>query len=57
MATVSTEVLLAHEFRGEQPPGLYPTQPTVCSCGATPRRRPSEGDWAWWVRHVAGVED
>lgn len=48
-------VLLLHEFQEEPPPGLYPSAPTVCSCGETPGTRPDEGDWAWWVAHVSAL--
>lgn len=43
--------LREHRFQDEQAPGLYPEQPTVCSCGATPPTRPDD-DYEWWIEHV-----
>lgn len=49
------EVLKGHAFQEMTAPGLYPTQDTVCSCGATPGSRPDDGDDAWWIDHVVTV--
>lgn len=39
-----------HQYQAEQSPFLYPTQPTVCSCGMSPRRRP-DNEILWWGEH------
>lgn len=52
---IDEKIIREHQFQEEQPPGLYPEQPTVCSCGDTPGTRPPEGDWDWWVTHLTEV--
>jgi hypothetical protein len=47
--------LLEHEFQVAGRTIGRVIQGTVCKCGETPDRRPDEGDWVWWVRHVVKV--
>jgi hypothetical protein len=44
------EALAQHRYEDAPPPGLYPDQPTVCSCNASP---PGPGrDHDWWIEHL-----
>jgi hypothetical protein len=45
------DTLRAHMYQSPTAPGLYPEQPTVCSCGGSPPRQP-EDEAEWWLDHV-----